>query len=265
MLVSTSGPRSNSAPCGTAVDCKQSATLLPTIFHVTHWKAGSQWIHRILIALAYNSIVPPDIDPYGMLNRPIIKGGIYPTVYLTREELESARLPKSARRFVVIRDLRDTLVSLYFSIKVSHGLIQEELVTLRSVLGNLGTESGLLYILDHSLYGAGRIQQSWVESGEPLIRYEDLLERDVVILEEVLINRCGMQVTRERLREVIVANRFENITGGRARGQEEIAAHERKGIAGDWRNHFTPRVKDVFKQRFGKLLVATGYERNLHW
>jgi lipopolysaccharide transport system ATP-binding protein len=237
----------------------------PTLLHVTHWKAGSQWIHRILIALAYESIVPPQYDMEQVLQEPIVEGRVYPTVYLTREELESARLPKSARRFVVIRDLRDTLISLYYSVKVSHPAIVEELSAQRTMLGRMTVEEGLMFMMDETLPKSSRIQQSWVASGEPLIRYEDLLERDVEILEEVLIDRCRMRVTRERLREVIVANRFESITGGRARGQEAVAAHERKGIAGDWRNYFTPRVKDAFKQRFGELLVASGYEPNLDW
>ena len=237
----------------------------PTLLHVTHWKAGSQWIHRILIATSYESIVPPLPGMPQILEKPIVEGRVYPTVYLTREELETVRLPKSARRFVVIRDLRDTLVSLYFSVKVSHSITARKLVALREVLGRSTLEEGLLFLMDESLPYSGRIQQSWVDSGEPLIRYEDLLERDVEIFEEVLIDRCGMQVTRERLREVIVANRFENITGGRERGQEDVAAHERKGIVGDWKNHFTPRVTDAFKQRFGELLVATGYERDDRW
>jgi len=52
---------------------------------------------------------------------------------------------------------------------------------------------------------------------------------------------------------------------GRRPGQEDIHAHQRKGIAGDWRNHFTTRVKEVFKQRYGHVLIATGYEPDLNW
>ena len=42
-------------------------------------------------------------------------------------------------------------------------------------------------------------------------------------------------------------------------------AHARKGIAGDWRNYFSDRVKQSFKTRYGGLLVATGYEQDLSW
>jgi hypothetical protein len=36
-------------------------------------------------------------------------------------------------------------------------------------------------------------------------------------------------------------------------------------VAGDWRNHFTPRVADAFKQRYGDLLIALDYERGRDW
>jgi lipopolysaccharide transport system ATP-binding protein len=79
-----------------------------------------------------------------------------------------------------------------------------------------------------------------------------------------LIGKCGLPVSPELVREAILAHRFENLAG-RPRGQEDRSSHERKGIAGDWRNHFTPRITQAFKARFGGLLVATGYEPGLDW
>jgi Sulfotransferase domain len=81
----------------------------------------------------------------------------------------------------------------------------------------------------------------------------------------LLTQKCPLGVPAERVREAVLACRFEALTGGRPRGQEDVGAHERKGVAGDWRNHFTRRVTRAFKDRFGELLVATGYERDLHW
>lgn len=39
----------------------------------------------------------------------------------------------------------------------------------------------------------------------------------------------------------------------------------RKGGSGGWREEFTPRVKDEFKQRAGDWLVRLGYEENNDW
>jgi len=39
----------------------------------------------------------------------------------------------------------------------------------------------------------------------------------------------------------------------------------RKGIAGDWRNYLRGSLKEAFKERYGDLLVTTGYEKDLNW
>jgi lipopolysaccharide transport system ATP-binding protein len=242
-----------------------SSTEHPAIVHITHYKAGSQWLYAILRACAPDRIVPPDARSGHFRYWPPESGKIYPTVYLTRQQFDEVSLPPDCRVFVVIRDLRDTLISSYFSLAGTHGMLDRPSLDLRRLLESLSVEKGLLYLIDHWLIDPARIQLSWLEAGEPLIRYEDILERDTEILEEVLLNRCELGVPVEVFRQAVIARRFEWMTGGRPRGTEDLQEHMRKGIAGDWRNHFTPRVSDAFKARYGGLLVATGYEPNLDW
>jgi hypothetical protein len=237
----------------------------PTVFHITHYKAGSQWIHRIFHALDYHRLVLPDVQQAQFFEQPIVPGKIYPTLYLTREQFESVAVPPGSRRFVVIRDLRDTLVSAYFSLRYSHAPMSPQLQEVRRTLSGLSQEKGLVHLFDVWLPNEAQIQWSWLAAGEPLIRYEDLLVRDVEILERVLIGTCALPVTSERLREIVLANRFEAWTKGRPRGQEDSASHERKGIVGDWKNHFTDPFRRDFKLRYGSVLIATGYERDFNW
>lgn len=236
-----------------------------TVFHVTHWKAGSQWIHRILKECTPDRIVVPEVDETQFLGRPLEPGRVYPTVYVTREQFESAALPQNWRRFVIIRDLRDTLVSAYFSIKTSHPILDSRLATWRAALNSMGLEDGLMYVTKEWLPPCARIQHSWVKTDERLIRYEELLEHDLETLETILLDHCQIPISRGSLREIVLANRFERLTGGRPRGQEDEAAHERKGIVGDWRNYFTEGIKREFKDRYGDLLIATGYEGSSDW
>jgi lipopolysaccharide transport system ATP-binding protein len=255
---------SNDETIAPAVIHSDSTHAPPTIFHVTHWKAGSQWINRILTDCVPERIVAPQVGGGQFLYWPLQQGKVYPTIYVSADQFAEVQLPTSWRRFVIIRDLRDTLISAYFSLKVSH---PEELdnAPLRDRLQTLSFEAGLALLMDEWLPGCARIQLSWQETGERLIRYEDLLEHDQEILEPLLLEECQLPVEPMRLREIILANRFEQQTVGRARGQEDIRAHERKGIAGDWRNHFSDAIKRKFKNRFGAVLIATGYERDLVW
>jgi len=238
----------------------------PVTLHITHWKAGSQWLHRILGACCPSRLVPPVEGFQHLMHRPMRHGLVYPTVYATREQLQSVPFPCPVKRFIVIRDPRDTLVSLYFSMKKSHVPMAELPVIerRRSALQSLNVEEGLQFLIPESL-AIARIIRSWLGGDDPLIRYEDLLEDDEAILDRVLRGHCRLPVTRRRLRRAVRENRFEQRTGGRRRGQEDTGAHERKGIAGDWRNHFTPRVKETFLQCYGDLLIAAGYERDNNW
>lgn len=236
----------------------------PTILHLTHWKAGSQWIRKILTQCAGGRIVEPEAGEAQVRFHPMQSGGVYPAVYLTREELSRVTLPNDTRKFVVIRDLRDTLVSAYFSFRASHPILTPHNHETRAALSGLDVETGMTYLMGEFLTGCAAIQLSWLESEEQVIRYEDLLQGDEDVLTDVLLRKCGLPVSEEVVRAAIVANRFENLSG-RPRGQEDRGSHERKGIAGDWRNHFTPRVKQAFKARFGGLLVAAGYETGLDW
>ena len=236
----------------------------PAVFHITHWKAGSQWIYQILNRAFPDLVVQPRIGEVQFLNWPVQVSKIYPTLYISKQAFDAVKLPENWQRFVIIRDLRDTLISAYFSFKFSHPILTSVNTKTRNTLQSLSFDDGLVYLMDTLIPNCARIQLSWLEAGEPLIRYEDLLDGDLEILEDLLLAKAQLPITRQRLHEVILACRFENLTK-RPRGHEDITKHNRKGIAGDWRNHFTPRIKKAFKARFGGVLVATGYEKDLSW
>lgn len=277
------------------------ANTCPTIFHITHWKAGSQWVAEILKHSAPERFVPWQLidDPSALGGagmpifyvKPISPGKLYGTVYLRRNrfyEILNGRYWKEGqwslfyprriinnwwnyrirhspvRLFVINRDLRDTLVSLYFSTKKSHKVIVDQLSNIRKTLDGLDEEDGLLYIMRDVLPGSARIQKSWINAPEVLpLKYEDILDNEYEFFEE-LIDYCEINISREKLHNIVRYNIFEVATG-RKRGQEDANAHLRKGIAGDWRNYFTEKIKKEFKKKYGQLLIDTGYEKNMEW
>jgi lipopolysaccharide transport system ATP-binding protein len=236
-----------------------------TVFHITHYKAGSQWIRQILHELASPWFITPRHDNSQFLKEPIRPRHIYATIYATREKFESVAVPADSRRFVVIRDLRDTLISAYFSLKISHAPLTENMTKYRAMLSRTGQEEALIRMIEQVCHPIAAIQRSWLGGPDEVLKYEDLLLHDEEILARVLLDHCRIPVNRTNFRQIVAGNRFENRTGGRKRGEEDPTAHERKGIAGDWRNYFTDRIARAFKERYGELLVATGYERDDRW
>ncbi len=236
----------------------------PALIHVTHWKAGSQWVHKILRTCFLDHIVQPALNNVQFIKQHIVPDKVYPTVYVTKDEFDTAILPENWHRFVIIRDLRDTLVSGYFSIRISHPPMGP-LTEWRKLLNEVDIDQGMIFLMERWLPYSAAIQQSWLKANEPLLKYEDLLQDDVVLFREIILKQAGIKISSERLDKIVISSRFANVTGGRQLGQENINAHERKGVAGDWKNHFSSKVKDEFKQKFGDLLIKSGYETNKSW
>lgn len=64
---------------------------------------------------------------------------------------------------------------------------------------------------------------------------------------------------------IVERHSFENKAGGRDRGVENAHNHYRKGLAGDWRNHFERVHIDYFKRNYNHVLLMLGYETYPHW
>jgi lipopolysaccharide transport system ATP-binding protein len=237
-----------------------------TVFHITHYKAGSRWVHRILKRCVGERLLAVQADRRELLEEAIRPGRVYSACYVTKEEFDGLDVPGESKRFVILRDPRDTLVSGYFSLKGSHPKYKnEEVAAMRDRLQDLDLSEGLMHTLDDWLPANIEIQRSWIEAGEPIIRFEDLLTDDRAILEDVLIGRCGLDIRKGKLRRVVERESFERLSGGRQRGDEDTSAHYRKGVAGDWRNYFDEPLKDAFKETYGRLLIDAGYERDSSW
>lgn len=235
----------------------------PTVFHVTHPKAGSQWVYHVLAQVAGPRIVAPIVGVAQVLQTPIRSGCVYPTVYLTRRQLDAVAVPGRAIRFVVIRDLRDTLVSLYFSKRYSHSLITEQLVDDRKLLASQDAQQGLRFCLAERLDPGARIQKSWLDGPDTVFRYEDLI-RDPLQGFRQIFDLCGIELPTRKLERVVKNASFEN-RSGRTLGTEDVESHLRRGLPGDWVNHFDEALKADFKKLYGPLLIRAGYERDESW
>jgi hypothetical protein len=216
---------------------------------------------------------------------------------------EQAEALAPTRAFHVIRDPRDILVSAYFSHRNSHptdGL--PHLAEHRERLRSLSKEEGLLLEMDFSA-GAMRDIAEWdYDRAEILeVRMEELSAKPydgfVEIFQHLgllpaeepakarkllgiwsgrIRNRLASRPHLARLRKptpataelllgAVYAQRFEAQTKGRRAGAEDPHSHYRKGVAGDWVNHFTDEHVDAFKDRYGDLVVRLGYETTDDW
>jgi hypothetical protein len=209
-----------------------------------------------------------------------------------------AEVLQPAKAFHVIRDPRDIVVSAYFSHLYSHpteGL--QHLQRHREELQSLSPEEGLLSEFDFSATELDQLGEwdyctdhilelkmedltadpysSWLKIFRHLGLLSDVDPVRTGELVEVWVSRAMNRLSRRprmsRVRRPIGATgevvlgaaykfRFDAQASGRDRGDEDVTSHYRKGVSGDWRNHFTPEHTRQFMERFGDVLSKLGYD-----
>jgi hypothetical protein len=255
----------------------------PVLAYFGHHKAGSTWIRLIAAAVCrelslryayWHNEAQFGHDLASHLERE-------PVDFFTHANARGRSLNLSQfRGFHVIRDPRDIIVSAYFSHRFSHGTdewpaliphrkklqelpaaagLQEEVLFSRRVMIDMGDWD---YTLPNVL--ELRMEEMLVDpaaSFEAIFRFLGLLEGaepppDVG-------PRAGIQC--QRLLAIVAEHDFQKLSGGRRPGQEDPRSHFRKGIPGDWQNHFTPEVKEFFKRQYPGLPAKLGYARDDDW
>lgn len=185
---------------------------------------------------------------------------------------EVAAVFPGAKVIHIIRDGRDRTVSSMHRMwrragqGYAHRMTPEELAR-GEVGGGMFTEERLRQAARNWSLLVGRT----VEDGPALlgpayaeVRYEDLLERPHAEVEK-LLGFLGAGADEKTVEHCVSSASFEKLSKGRRPGEEDPSSFYRKGIAGDWKNHFTEEDRRVFKEEAGELLIRLGYEKDLDW
>lgn len=253
-------------------------TELRNVYHCCVHKTGSQWIRKIfadpivyritgLSTYAYAPRLPSDHRNrrYSEIrfDRPFPAGKIVSPLYVPHEGFADITKPEPWRAFFVTRDPRDIVVSWYFSSKSSHPTNSSRgMQQAREHLAMLDEERGLSESIERlARYGLFDALGSWVDAAEPemmVVRYEDLIGEDRDRWWKRLFGHCDVQIS-DADREALLARYSFQVLSGRRPGQEDTGSKLRKGVAGDWRNHFTPGVEAAFAATTGDLVRRLGY------
>lgn len=242
------------------------------LIHTAIGRTASTWMESILLAVCEELELRCEArGPEAYLERLTGAGldddTVHPGVFLRWDELALERCPHPWRVVHVRRDPRDCLVSGYFSNLYSHGPTPD-VNRRREVLRALSEEDGLVWLMGDYLLPRFEILMSYVgrrrADGCQIVEFADLVSRPRRYVRRML-DFAGWRLPRRTLHDLVDARGFERHAGGRRPGEEDVHHHYRKGVAGDWKLHFTPRVTEAFKETFGKELVELGYERSLDW
>ncbi|MFQ5510006.1 MAG: sulfotransferase [Leptospirillia bacterium] len=91
------------------------------------------------------------------------------------------------------------------------------------------------------------------------VRYEDLLAEPALHMTRIF-DFLGVAKDADLVASVVEQNAFKKLSGGRERGSEDSSSFYRKGISGDWKNHFDRKSAQMFEKEAGSVLKELGYE-----
>ncbi len=248
------------------------------IYHCCVQKTASQWFAYLFADTVIKkksklsfyrpkaNFIPQEPEVLNKLQI-IPTGVIVSPLYIRYEDFLKMRKPKSYRAFFVMRDPRDLIISDYFSLKYSHATIHPYIMQMREKLNGMPEQEGILERIHHfkSYYETLR---GWMRSTEnekiQIVKYEDVFVNKPLEAMGTICQHCEIDLSEVNLQALLDKFSFKKLSG-REPGRENAQSHYRKGVAGDWKNYFSPEHKQVFKGQAGDLLIKLGYEKNMEW
>lgn len=171
---------------------------------------------------------------------------------------------------VVWRDARDIAVSQYYhSLIFNHGHNGPLVKATRARFHCEDYEdihTNLPRFIEFINSGRGHPSFTWSDfvhrwhgrSGVVETRYESLRHDPVSELARVAAEISGRDYPAEIVEKAVDTFSFKRLSG-REPGEENVKSFLRKGVCGDWKNHFSQEACAVFDRLAGRELVRLGY------
>ncbi len=238
---------------------------IPLVYVVGYPKSGTTWACQLTAAYLQLPFPKSSILPVG-----------FPAVVHGHELLDD-KYPHSV---YVMRDGRDVMVSMYYHIqRILKGGEQRWLpADQRSIYLDADdpqtVRQNFPRFLETQINRTLGCRCSWGEhvnsyldrdhSKVPCLKYEELLSDGLQALSSEMPKLDGKEPSSERIEFILNDFSFSR-RSGRKPNSEDKSKFLRKGIAGDWKNHFTREAGEVFDRHCGDALIAAGYEPDRRW
>lgn len=249
----------------------------PVLFVAGLPKSGTTWLERMLSSFpGYHEFLIPEVaahelatggshdfdlpdDMFSRFDRMLALTKMH--VHASPHNLEI--LKKAGVPYVVLyRDLRDVSVSNFFYMRNTPWHPEHPVYRDRTL------EQGLEIFARRTLPAYANWIRDWEQRRDPdksiELRYEQMLADPRAALARVAAH-FELGADEATIDRIVEQHSFGRLAAGRSQGQSDDSSFFRKGIAGDWANHFTPPLRELYKTIIGDFLVEHGYEENLSW
>jgi len=233
------------------------------IYHCCTQKTASRWFKVFFEHEIFQKYCPLEVSSYQEVRweDPETPGRIFFALYTDWEHFVKMPKPEKHKFFFMLRDPRDVVVSWYYSVRYSHA-VMGQIGDWRKCLSKLPMEAGLKYsIRKLQRMGYFEKQKSWVKNApkESIFTYEYFCKKQFNFFYWKLFKRLGIEMPKEELSRLLKECSFKAITG-RRRGIENRQSNYRKGMPGDWMEHFSVDVYKYFREMTDNVHEELGYE-----
>lgn len=237
--------------------------LFPFYYIIEYPKCGGTWLGKMLGTC---------------MDVPFPQFPVFPVGFEAIIHSHTKYNPRLRRVVYLVRDGRDIMVSYYFhrqrglNTQYRHACLKWMKQVYGKEIDMNDYDTYLPRFIEYEMETPSITQlnwpdhvNNWLEKDNVIsVKYEDLLTNGSETLRFICNSISDKNVTKERADSVIDLYSFKNMTKRKA-GEEDRSSFLRKGIAGDWKNHFNAEAVNIFDHYAGETLIKLGYEKNHDW
>ncbi|MEM6614584.1 MAG: sulfotransferase domain-containing protein [Cyanobacteria bacterium P01_C01_bin.72] len=248
------------------------------MYVVGYPKSGNTWLCFLLaycLNAEYDDVDAPGVHPKNEYQRRYVKGGLDHPSYqdqvgqILKTHCQGKELITSSKPLIyLIRDGRDVMVSYYFFNRAyfnprNFSLAKRYLVKTRNLVrqsfqSNDSQADFSLFLRQHTDEWVSHVT-TWLEhQPTAVIRYESLKAIPEQTLNDVF-TKLGVAVAPEVIKQALEIFDFKQLAQ-RKEGEEDRSSFFRKGIVGDWQNHFSAADLEFFQSKAASVMEHVGYE-----
>ncbi len=249
----------------------------PILFIAGLPKSGSTWVEKMVSSYdGYHEYLLPSVAkhefqtggshdfemPIGMFDK--LTKMLVVTKMHSHGSLNNVEILKEAKiNYVILhRDLRDVAVSYHFYVRNTPWHPEHHFHADSDV------QEGLKIFCERMLPQYVHWVRSWKKNADPnhsvQIRYEEMLENPVDSM-TTIAKLFNLDHSKQKIEQIVEQHSFKNMSGGRTRGEGADSQFARKGISGDWKNHFTPQLREQYGAVISDFLIETSDESDDAW